>query len=82
MFREATTFAGHLRTVEKDLGAWARDIDRESFRFARFRGALSALARRRRTTTRRNSLLPPPRRKRAPVVPSSSRSRADRHFST
>lgn len=29
MFREATMFAGHLRTVEKDLAAWARDVDSE-----------------------------------------------------
>jgi hypothetical protein len=27
MFREASTFAGHLRQVDKDLTAWARDIE-------------------------------------------------------
>jgi hypothetical protein len=27
MFREATMFAAHLRTVEKDLGGWQRDIE-------------------------------------------------------
>lgn len=27
MFREATTFAGHLRQVEKDLTAWQRDLE-------------------------------------------------------
>jgi hypothetical protein len=29
MFREASTFAAHLRTVEKDLTAWERDIECE-----------------------------------------------------
>jgi hypothetical protein len=27
MFREASTFAGHLRQVEKDLTAWQRDLE-------------------------------------------------------
>lgn len=27
MFREASTFAAHLRQVEKDLTAWERDIE-------------------------------------------------------
>lgn len=31
MFREASTFAGHLRQVDKDLTAWARDIECEPF---------------------------------------------------
>jgi hypothetical protein len=29
MFREATTFAAHLRTVEKELSQWQRDIECE-----------------------------------------------------
>jgi hypothetical protein len=44
MFREATTFAGHLRTVEKDLTSWQRDIESEWHRWLAWSGCPRAAA--------------------------------------